>query len=74
MQSEAPNEKASIISLIFPNEDVKFFETDEIDIAQIESEIEREIAEEERINALTEKKRQEKEELQRSSKAFLAWR
>ena len=62
VKSLAPNEKANIISFVFKNEDVMFYETDDIDIAEIESEVKREMLEEQRLEEVAERKRQEREE------------
>lgn len=60
-QAPAPNEKANVISLFFDDEDVEFFESDEIDIDEIDGEIEREFAEAQRLEQMAEEKRLEKE-------------
>ena len=61
VQAPAPNEKANVISLIFDDEDIEFFETDEIDIDEIDGEVEREFAETQRLELMAEEKRLEKE-------------
>lgn len=71
LQADNPGEKATTLNMVFQNDDVEFFETDEINEAQIASEVAREIAEQERIEELAEKKRQEREEfLERRNKAL----
>ena len=60
VQAPAPNESANIISAIFRDEDVEFFEMDEEDLARIDSEVDRGLAEEEAAELIEEQKRQER--------------
>lgn len=61
LQADSPDKKANVISAIFRNDDVIFYESDDIDMVAIESEVEREIAEQERLDAIAEQKRLERE-------------
>ena len=74
LKATEPSQPASVLCLIFNSEDVVFCATDDIDIAAIESEVERELAEEERIADIEEQRRQEREEAEERRNRLLQQR
>lgn len=69
--SDSPLSPVNSICFIFKDEDVVFYETDEISMDQIQGEIEREMNERERMEAVAERKNAEREAfLEKRDKAF----